>query len=80
MVDYCGPSERYLNRLVPGQDTFREACRAHDADYLHGVDRAEADGAFLRRMLDASEHMGHRALAYTYWALCRVFGGIFYRH
>ena len=78
MTDYCGPSEKYLNRYTPGGDVFNDACRQHDTDYLQGVDRLEADVAFKRRMLSAASSLRLRALALTYYALVRAFGWIFY--
>jgi hypothetical protein len=71
------------------EDPFRDCCSWHDNAYIQrklyeeqGWDRKSIDDYFLTLMLEAArEDLALRSRAYSYHAIARCFGGIwYYRH
>ena len=67
------------------KDTFTKACKSHDLAYIEGsieqkiFSRKEVDQIFLKQMLELSgESKLKKIKAYTYYALVRLFGGMFW--
>ena len=71
--------------VTSNKDSFTKACHQHDLAYIEGsieqkiFSRKQVDQIFLKEMLELSgQSKVKRAKAYTYYALVRTFGGLFW--
>jgi hypothetical protein len=74
-IDKCGPgfTSRYLYQGPDG--AWVDTCRRHDEHYtFRNVPRDDADKEMLRGLLENSKTGGQRAIAFTYYAVVRMFG------